>query len=311
MKKPISIALALLMASSPVFAAKQEVLSASKLQVPKATIEKSITTPSPTPLSAYVLATDKDFDGDVENNFRYIGSADYVIIPETIKGIKLTSYHSLFENTKVKGVLSANAGITDFGYMFAGNTSDTLEFSLDTSDAVNMAGMFMDTKAKELNLKSLDTKNVVYMHHTFANTSAKHLDVSGFNTFNCLDMSSMFEGAQAETIEFGGNYSVYNVENFLFMFKNAKVKKLDLASFNLVNIDYDNLNPLNYMFEGCAATEVYAHSRSEAIKILRSLGRPAGLHVGYQKGYLPEWVDGEITYHPAPEKMPSIYEMYK
>lgn len=307
MKKPISIALALLMASSPVFATNQQVLSAPKVKAP-ITAQASIK--APTPLSAYVLATDKDFDGDVENNFRYISSAEYVIIPETIKGIKLTSYHSLFENTKVKGVLSANAGITDFGYMFAGNTSDTLEFSLDTSDAVNMAGMFMDTKAKELNLRSLDTKNVVYMHHMFANTSAKHLDVSGFDVFKCIDISNMFEDSAAETIEFGG-FHVYNVRDFASMFKNAKVKKLDLSSFNLVNIDYDNLNPLNYMFEGCAATEVYAHSRSEAIKILRSLGRPKELHVGYQKGYLPEWVDGKIIYHPAPEKMPSIYEMYK
>ena len=73
------------------------------------------TTMAKTVSNKYVLATDDDFAGNLNAEFRYIGSAEYVIIPHTIKGAEVTSYNHMFENTKVKGVYSDNPNIEDFG----------------------------------------------------------------------------------------------------------------------------------------------------------------------------------------------------
>ena len=51
----------------------------------------------------YELATDADFVGSVNGSFRYNGLSQYVVIPETIKGVKVTSYKDMFRDSGVKG----------------------------------------------------------------------------------------------------------------------------------------------------------------------------------------------------------------
>ena len=55
------------------------------------------------------------------------GVSQYVIIPETIKGIKVTSYKDMFRDSGVKGVISNNSNITDMSYMFYNSLSTTLD----------------------------------------------------------------------------------------------------------------------------------------------------------------------------------------
>ena len=54
----------------------------------------------------YALATDADFVGSANGAFRYNGVSQYVVIPETIKGVKVTSYKDMFRDSGVKGVIS-------------------------------------------------------------------------------------------------------------------------------------------------------------------------------------------------------------
>lgn len=259
----------------------------------------------PTVISApvkanYKLATDSDFTGDSNADFRYIGTSEYVIIPEIIKGVKVTSYNSLFENTAVKGVLSDNPNIDDFGYMFLNNSSETLEFDLKTNNAINTAGMFEATKAKELDLNNLNTVSVQYMQGMFRNSSAKHLNLSKIDTKNAKDMSSMFEGSQAETIKLKG-IEVFQADYLLWMFKDSTAKTLDLSTFNLYNLSEVDLGKLNYMFEGSQATKGWARTVSDAKKLNASLGKPAGLTF-----YVLPWgLDPETTPIPTTPTEPT------
>lgn len=223
----------------------------------------------------YVLATDKDFTGNQNSDFRYIGSDEYVIIPNKIKGVELRSYNSLFENTKVKGVYSTNPNIDDFGYMFMNNNSETLEFTLDTRNAVTMAGMFEGTKAKSLDLSGLDTSNVVYMHRMFRNSEAKALYLNTFNTSKVESIGSMFEGSKALTIDLS-SFDTSKVRHMQHMFKDSKVKTLDLSSFS-ISPELSTLH-LYLMFEGCEATTGYARTQADAEKFNASEGKPAGLN---------------------------------
>ena len=235
------------------------------------------TTMAKTVSNKYVLATDDDFAGNLNAEFRYIGSAEYVIIPHTIKGAEVTSYNHMFENTKVKGVYSDNPNIDDFGYMFMNNSSDTLEFILDTSNAINMAGMFEGTKAKSLDLSGLDTSNVVYMHRMFRNSSAEALDLRNFNTSKIESISNMFEGSKALTINLS-NFDVSKVRDLQFVFKDSRVKTLDLSSFDLSHFTYEVRAHLYKMFEGCEATTGYARNQADADKLNDTDGKPAGLY---------------------------------
>ena len=120
-------------------------------------------------ISKYVMASDDDFSGERNGEFRYIGTDEYVEIPHVIKGVNVTSYQRMFENTSVKGVKSTNPNVIDMSYMFKGS------------------------QATILDLSSFNTENVTDMRCMFYNSQATILDLSSFNTENVIDMSWMFK----------------------------------------------------------------------------------------------------------------------
>ena len=121
----------------------------------------------------YVLATDDDFSGTGNGNFRYIGTDEYVAIPHIIKGVPVTSYNSMFRDTSVKGVTSTNKNVRDMGYMFSGTQATSLNLSsFDTSSATDMYRMFHNSKATSLDLRSFDTSNVTDMSYMFYRSPA-------------------------------------------------------------------------------------------------------------------------------------------
>jgi surface protein len=122
--------------------------------------------------AGYVLATDADFSGDTNGSFTYIGTAEYVIIPETIKGVPVTSYTNMFMFSSVKGVISANPNITNMDGMFKYTSSTILELDIDTSSVTRMVSTFESSAATTLDLSSFDTSSVTTMFDAFANATA-------------------------------------------------------------------------------------------------------------------------------------------
>lgn len=198
----------------------------------------------------YVLATDKDFIGDVDGQFQYVGTAEYVKIPTVIKGVKVTSTASMFYGSPVKGVLLDNPAITDMRQMFCDTSSDNLELILNTSNVQDMSRMFAGSRAKELILTSFDTSKVENFQAMFAGASAKKIDVSTFDTSAGVYFTQMFDETFAEAI----NIKHFDVSNARFlnsMFSRSKFKTLDLRHFDTSKVEF-----MSNMFEGCEATSI-------------------------------------------------------
>lgn len=196
----------------------------------------------------YILATNADFSGTRDGEFRYIGSNPYVVVPHVIKGVPVTSYYYMFEGTDVKGVASDNPNITDMSYMFANSTSETLDLAnLDTSSVDNMSGMFNFTSAKNLDLSNFDTRNVTNMSNMFYGYSDANLDLSGFDTSNVTDMSWMF--AYSYFSPDFTNLVTSNVTNMAGMFESNSSTTL-----NLTGLDTSSVTDMSNMFKGGRAT---------------------------------------------------------
>ena len=198
-------------------------------------------------VSKYVLATDNDFSGNTDGSFRYIGTDEYVEIPHVIKGVSVTSYARMFQDTLVKGVKSTNKNVTD---MFA---------------------MFYNSKATSLDLSLLDTSRVTEMGYMFYGSQATSLDLSSFDTSNVTDMTSMFYYSLATNLDLS-SFDTSNVTNMNQMFSNSKATSLDLSSFDTSNVEY-----VNGMFRGSQATTGYARTQTDADKFNRSSNKPVGL----------------------------------
>ena len=195
----------------------------------------------------YIQASDADFSGDTDGSFHYIGNNELVVVPDTIKGVAVTSYHDMFYGTAVKGVVSTNPNITDMSRMFCLSTATTLDLSnLNTSSVTDMGGMFMYSAATTIDLSNFNTANVTAMWSMFADTAATSIDLSSFNTTNVTNMTQMFGNAVATV--------------------------LDLSSF-----DTTNTTNLSYMFSSADATVGYAKTQADADKFNTTESKPAGL----------------------------------
>ncbi|WP_058486884.1 BspA family leucine-rich repeat surface protein [Defluviitalea phaphyphila] len=186
----------------------------------------------------YVLATDEDFEGEADGEFHYIGSNPYVIIPDVIKGVPVTQYTGMFEDTNVKGVKSDNPNITTMARMFKNSQSDTLDLSgLDTSSVKYMHSMFEGSQAKDLDISNFNTSNVENVMSMFKDSRAKRIDIRHFNLDKVTEYGAMmmFENAQANVIDMTG-VSLSNVTNFDLVFKGTQAKTIILEGINLPSI---------------------------------------------------------------------------
>jgi surface protein len=261
----------------------------------------------------YTLATDEDFSGTRDGEFRYIGSNPYVVVPHVIKGVSVTSYSYMFAYPGVKGVASDNPNITDMSSMFANSTSETLDLTyLDTSNVVNMSDMFYGSQATSLDLSSFDTSNVTDMCGMFYGSQATSLDLSNFDTSNVTDMGGMFRNSAATSLDLS-SFDTSNVTGMYgmnAMFSGSKATTLDLSSFDTSNLtglremfkdsvatiidissfDTSSVVNMNEMFTGALATTVYVRSQADIDRIqsLHGVGVeiPETLNF-YVKGYEP------------------------
>ena len=71
----------------------------------------------------YVMPTDGDFSGTTNGTFQYIGTDEYVIIPNVIKGVVITKTNNMFNGKAISGVANLDANIVDVSRMFRNSPS--------------------------------------------------------------------------------------------------------------------------------------------------------------------------------------------
>ena len=219
--------------------------------------------------NTYVMATDKDFSGTKNGNFRYIGKAKYVEVPARIKGVNVTSYAGMFRETSVSGVKSTNKNVTSMAGMFGDFQGATLDVSLlDTIGVQDMSNMFSATTqwqtelTKVIGLDKLNTGNVLYMDEMFYRTNIQELNLSNFDTGKVLYMNRMFGGSQAHTINTEG-FNTVNVVDMEGMFSETLADELDVSSFNTAKV-----TDMQSMFEDSQATNIKGLTNLTTTKVV-------------------------------------------
>ena len=150
------------------------------------------------------VATDADFSGTTNGNFKYIGTATRLVIPHVIKGVPVTSYANMFEGSTalIEEVRSNNPNVTNMVYMFGYQRELTsLDLSIfDTSNVTDMSNMFRNCSSlTTLDLSSFNTSNVTNMSSMFRGCGVTTLDLSSFDTSNVTNMNYMFRDSSATT----------------------------------------------------------------------------------------------------------------
>lgn len=242
----------------------------------------------------YELATDADFSGRRNGEFKYIGTKPNVVIPHVIKGIPVTSYKHMFdENSIIRGVCSDNKNINSMHGMFTAVDVDTLDLSfLDTSTVYNMTQMFTRAKIGSLNLTGFDTSNVNLMTNMFTMAEIPTVDLSGFDTSNVTYMNEMFNYAEIDTLDISSfdtskviamnfmfanadinniissDFDLSSVDTMSGMFQSSHMNTVDISSFNLAEIQPD----VSAMFAYAQATTVYVRSQADIDYIIANHG---------------------------------------
>jgi len=110
--------------------------------------------------------------------------------------------------------------------------------NIDTSDTVNMAGMFNNTRFKSLDLSKFNTKSVTDMSNMFTSSwFLTTLDLSSFDTENVTNMAGMFSTCPGmQTLDLS-SFNTGKVTDMSGMFlDDSTLQVLNLSSFNTENV---------------------------------------------------------------------------
>ena len=103
---------------------------------------------------------------------------------------------------------------------------------------------------------SINGKPLVSMAGMFIESRASNIDLNGADTSNVIDMNAMFKSCSSSSINLN-NINTSNVTNMAFMFWNTSIESLDLSSF-----DTSNVTSMGYMFYKCANLKtIYASDK--------------------------------------------------
>ena len=232
----------------------------------------------------YVLATDEDFSGTANGEFRYIGTDEYVIVPYRIKGVVVRSYYRMFYNKAVKGVASYSREVLDFSNCFeqAGVSGEPLELKyLETGGAYVFSYMFKGCKAGTLDLSGWNTSNVYLMDNLFTDSKATSIDVSGWSTKKVSSFYQCFRYTAVKSLIGLGDWTNENCKNYENMFSNCPVLVLDLSGFTtpLTGALSSMLYNTNSVLEAYAKTQADADWFNSA-----SLSKPASYTFTVKEG---------------------------
>ena len=106
---------------------------------------------------------------------------------------------------------------------------------LDTSNVINMYGMFWWTEAANPNVSNWDTSNVTNMMYMFHWAMIADPDVSNWNTSKVINMAEMFFGAHKARPNVY-NWDTSKVTNMQFMFCNAGNAEPNVSNWNISNV---------------------------------------------------------------------------
>ena len=131
-------------------------------------------------------------------------------------------------------------------YLLPENDVNTVNISsisglnlLDTSEVVDMAGIFTNCGCVSLNLSSWDTAKVKNMDSMFCGCQKLiSIDLTGWDTSNVEDMSHMFDGSsKLATIKGISEWNTSKVKNISGMFASCKaLTSIDLSGWNTTNV---------------------------------------------------------------------------
>ena len=112
--------------------------------------------------------------------------------------------------------------------------------SFDTSNVINMRGMFEHTTFTNLDLSNFNTSNVTDMGFMFYRAFSDSINVSSFDTSKVTDMAYMFSYNKYDTLDIS-NFDTSKVTDMNSMFSNVKMKKILVGDkFNTINVTKDS-----------------------------------------------------------------------
>ena len=208
----------------------------------------------------WVLALDSDFITDAYGGCSLPGTIgfQYPVLPQTVKGLPITSCKAMFHDTSLGGVISEYNSATNMADAFYNLGSDllggygTLDISrFYTKLVTGMSGMFRLSKYMTIQLGSLfDTSKVVNMESMFYQARIENIDLTVFNTANVQRMDLMFSGADMGLLDFS-SFNTSKVFNMTSMFRFCDTQQLYLSSF-----DTHLVTTMNYMFDHTTALHI-------------------------------------------------------
>lgn len=203
----------------------------------------------------YVMGTDADFTGNGPN-FKYVGSAEYIEIPDKIRNYSLTSYYGLFQGTNIKGVKSTNTRITRMDNMFRDTTAETIDVSqLDTSSVTLTSSMFQGSQAEEIiGIENLNLSNVGTLTNMFRDSKVKKLDLSLWDLKEVTSVASIFRGSIVEHIDIS-TWVTPKIINGAELFSDSTIKAVDFGDWDIARVGTTNSRNFNANSE---LTTVYA-----------------------------------------------------
>ena len=120
--------------------------------------------------------------------------------------------------------------------------------TINGKTVTSMAGMFVNSKAKSIDLSSFNTSRITNMALMFSYSSATTLDLSNFDTSKVTNMAEMFTGTKITALNLS-NFDTSKVTNMAGMFVDSKATTLNLSSF-----DTSKVTNMKGMFAYSSAT---------------------------------------------------------
>ena len=163
-------------------------------------------------------------------------------------------FYSSYYEQKIRNVFDIDPSNFDTsnvinmsGMFFNMRNLTSLDLSnFNTSKVANMSGMFASMRnLTTFNLSNFNTSKVVNMSTMFMDTyNLTSLNLSNFNTSNVTNMSSMFAGMYNLTTLNLSNFNTSKVTNMERMFADIS----NLSTFDLSNFDTSNVTNMGSMF---------------------------------------------------------------
>ena len=122
----------------------------------------------------------------------------------------------------------------------------------DTSQVIDMSGVFKDAVNFNEDISRWDTSNVTNMEEMFSGATVFNQDISGWDTSNVTNMKGMFSGATVFNKDIG-RWDTSKVRNMNYMFYNAE----NFSHFPTSKWNMDMVFPnIEHMFDGTPYNEI-------------------------------------------------------